>query len=1226
MKTKFYLSCLSVAGLTFIPQTAIAQTYQPTNRIPVADNSQIGTQVLETTNKNFTITGGLNRGQNLFHSFTDFSVPTGGAATFDNSLGKQSIITRVTGGDFSDINGLVNTQGANFFLINPNGIVFGTNAQLNVGQTFVGSTANGIDLVDGGGNTFNFLTNQSKDTQLLTINPNALFNVSRLNMGVGNGQISNFGTLQTTNPNQYIGLIGGNVTLDGGKIIAPGGRVDLGGLNSTGTVNINSTGLVFSGNGLNPSDVTLTNGGLVTVRANQPMGQVNLIFSNEQTLGSSLNINARNVNLINAGTVSGNTLAALDAGLETNSGVQTVAAGDININATGTLIQDNSQIKNTIRPGSQGQIGDIKISTNDLKATNGAQISGVTAGQGNAGSVKITATGNVSFDGTGNSLSSGVNSGVLQNAVGKGGIVEINTRNLSLTNGGQLQAEIRGQGDGGGIKITATGEVYIDGTKDGFISGVYSNINQGGIGKGGIVEINTRNLSVKNGGEIAASTFGQGDAGAVKITAEEDISFDGFTSYGFPSGAFSEVKYEGVGKGGLIEIKARNLSLTNGAELVVSTYRPGDAGIIKINATDKILLDGFGNGVPSGAFSTVHPAAVGNGGGVEINTRDLLVTNGARLFAGTLGQGNAGTVKINATGDIYFDGFNGLPSGAFSTVENGANGKGGGVEINSRNLWVTNGAQLTTSTSGQGNAGNITIKVGGAVNIFSPRNGFPTGLRSEASIGAFGNGGNITVEAGSLSLQDNAALSSSTFGKGDAGNITVKANDSVSLAKGFTQIFSTVEAGGVGKGGNIDIKAGSLSLQDGAHQLGTFTRGASTTQPAGQGDAGNINVKVTGAVDISGTKDGFFSAINSFVATGTVGNGGNITVDTGSLSLRDGTQLQAATLGQGNAGTITVNATDFFTIAGNSGLFVSSQSQTGTAGDIIVTSPKIILDRGILASASLSGNGGNIQIGGKLPAQATSIKEGSQINPAETKLLLLRRDGQITTNAFGTDRQGSNGGNITITAPNGFIVTAPNENSDISANGFSGSGGKVTINTQQNFWISPLSRAELEKQLGTGEPSLLDPSRLPTNDITAISQVNPALNGQVNITPAEIDPSRGLSPLPNSVTDPTNQINPNCSAKAIANNSFTSVGRGGIPATPKDPLNEENITANWVKLNPNDTLPSAPIAATPAPLSKPIVEAQGWRRERNGDIILVAGSSTGILPRQGQSPSGCVGQ
>jgi filamentous hemagglutinin family protein len=233
MKTKFWLSFLTLTIVVATTQTAQAQTYQPTNRTPVADKT-LGTQVLGNGN-NFDITGGLSKGQTLFHSFTDFSVPTNGQANFLNPVGNRDIITRVTGNIFSDINGLVNTNGANFFLINPSGIVFGTNAQLNVGKAFVGSTANSIDLV-GGGNTIRFGTNPSGDAPLLSVAPNVLFNVARLNLGGGAGSISNFGSLFIPNLNQYIGLIGGDVSLNGGKIIAPGGRVEVGGLSQAGTV------------------------------------------------------------------------------------------------------------------------------------------------------------------------------------------------------------------------------------------------------------------------------------------------------------------------------------------------------------------------------------------------------------------------------------------------------------------------------------------------------------------------------------------------------------------------------------------------------------------------------------------------------------------------------------------------------------------------------------------------------------------------------------------------------------------------------------------------------------------------------------------------------------------------------------------------------------------------------------------------------------------------------
>jgi large exoprotein involved in heme utilization and adhesion len=214
-------------------------------------------------------------------------------------------------------------------------------------------------------------------------------------------------------------------------------------------------------------------------------------------------------------------------------------------------------------------------------------------------------------------------------------------------------------------------------------------------------------------------------------------------------------------------------------------------------------------------------------------------------------------------------------------------------------------------------------------------------------------------------------------------------------------------------------------------------------------------------------------------------------------------------------------------------------------------------------------------------------------------------------------------GILALICPMG-LFTAPNENSDITANAFGGSGGKVNINSQQNFWIAPLSRAELEQNLGTKDPIQLDPVNLQSNNITAISQVNPNLSGQVNIKPPAIDITAGLTPLPDNVTDPSDRINPNCSAKSIGNNSFTNVGRGGIPPSPTDPLNEEKIAVNWVRLNPTDRLPATPIDTNIAQLPKPIVEAQGWMRDRNGDIILVAQSRSSVIIQPSQPASGCI--
>ena len=453
MKPTTLFSLLAATGAVLTTEMASAQSLPPSVRTPEADNT-LGTQVSGNGN-NFNITGGLNRGQTLFHSFKDFSIPTGGAANFNNPAGTRDIISRVTGNLFSDINGTLNSNGANFLLINPNGVVFGPNARLNVGKAFAASTASGVDLIDGQGRQITFGTNPNGDAPLLTINPNVFFNVSRLNMGANvpnNPGVVNYGTLQTSNDSQYLGLIGGNVTLDGkyggGKIFAPGGRIDLGGLNSAGTISTDLQGLVLGGNGLVRGDVLLTDGALVTARANGTLGTVNPFFSNVPVAGSNININANNLNVLNSGAKLNTGFAAIDNGLAENSGVKTNPGGDININATGLVNLDNADIKNTLRPGAEGKIGDVKINANSLSLINGSLISSVTAGKGNAGDVNVTTTGDISISGATPQSTKPVtkdsdNSSITSTTDGQGnaGKITIDTQNigkLSLSNNADI--------------------------------------------------------------------------------------------------------------------------------------------------------------------------------------------------------------------------------------------------------------------------------------------------------------------------------------------------------------------------------------------------------------------------------------------------------------------------------------------------------------------------------------------------------------------------------------------------------------------------------------------------------------------------------------------------------------------------------------------------------------------------------------------------------------------
>ncbi|MBR8839551.1 MAG: filamentous hemagglutinin N-terminal domain-containing protein, partial [Stigonema ocellatum SAG 48.90 = DSM 106950] len=196
------------------------------------DGTLPNNSVVTPNGSTFNITGGTQAGANLFHSFKEFSVPTGGTAFFNNGVDIQNIISRVTGGSISNIDGLIRTLGsANLFVINPNGIIFGPNASLNVGGSFVASSASAIKFGNQG-----FFSATNPDTPaLLTINPSALFFNQLTIPEISNSSVAPAGLnpigVEVTGlrvpDGKSLLLVGGDVNINGGSLRAYGGRVEL---------------------------------------------------------------------------------------------------------------------------------------------------------------------------------------------------------------------------------------------------------------------------------------------------------------------------------------------------------------------------------------------------------------------------------------------------------------------------------------------------------------------------------------------------------------------------------------------------------------------------------------------------------------------------------------------------------------------------------------------------------------------------------------------------------------------------------------------------------------------------------------------------------------------------------------------------------------------------------------------------------------------------------------
>ncbi|PLZ84512.1 filamentous hemagglutinin [Fischerella muscicola CCMEE 5323] len=951
------------------------------------------------------ITGGATRGSNLFHSFQDFNVDAGRGAYFDNPTGITDILTRVTGGNRSNIQGTLGVLGsANLFLINPNGIDFGPNATLDLrGGSFFGSTADSV-LFD----NFEFSASNPQPVPQLTINIPI-----GLRFRDNPGSITNQSVVQNINgdffglivePGKTFALVGGDVVFNNGTVLAPGARVELGGLKQAGTVALNPDGSFSFPNGVTRADVTINNGSTVGVLGDG---------------GGSIAINARNFDISGGSN--------LFAGILSGFGNPNAQAGDIVINTTDKFTitgnaDSSTEISNLVQSSAIGNAGNVIINTKTLEGIGGFAIGSATFGQGNAGRVNVTATDKIFLQSL-PELGSGFGSVVGPFATGSANDVVIDTPSLTLENFAQIATSTTGSGNAGNIRIKAS-----------------------------------ESVSINSGSIMQAATYASGNAGDIIIDAvNADVVFNAsrISTSVVGQSNFSGIDLVGTGLGGDIVINARSLSLQNGTQVFTNTAGiVGDKGLpnagnIELNISDSITLQGT-------SYLLSRTFGEGNAGNINITTGSLFATDGSQLSSSTFGKGDAGDVIINApNGTVSFNGTDnqGLPSAIFSNVETGGTGDGGNIDITAKSLFLTDGGELNTFIRNGSsnnpteipNAGNIklnisdVIEISGASDILDPNGRYAnSGIFSSVDLGSTGNAGDIEISTGSLFVRNGGVLSASTFGKGDAGNITINAPNGIVSFDGTEKrglstsaAFSTVEAGGEGKGGEINITARSLSLTSGG-QLNTLVRGTNNINPGGIGDAGNVKLNISDRIDIAGVGDyGIRSGIFSNVETGSTGNAGNIEIATGSLFVNDGGQLYSNTYTTGNAGNVTINAPngivsfDGKDSQGNpSAVFSSVEAgSTGTGGDIIINANSLSLTNGAQLNTVVRNNlstqpdrvikAGNVQLNVSDRIDISGVSDIRQSNGVYSR-----------SGIFSSVEQGAigNAGNIDITTGSLFVT------------------------------------------------------------------------------------------------------------------------------------------------------------------------------------------------------------
>lgn len=832
-----------------------------------ASDRNLGTTVQPVTPQLDLITGGTrpSNGINLFHSFSEFNVDVGRGVYFDTPTGVQNILTRVTGNTRSSILGILGTTGnANLFLLNPNGIIFGETAILDVRGSLIATTANSIRL----GETGSFSASAPQNSVLLNINPSALLvnqlgrsgdmELNQASLGVPQGQSMAF--------------VGGAVRMNGGILAASNGRVELGGLAESGTINFNqNAGQIALGFPANVarSNVSLTNNALIGVSGDGSGG---------------IAIHARNFDLSNQ--------SALFNGIFSNT-QGTNQPGKITIDATDAVILQQITIGNLIGSNTVGNGGDIEIKTGTLSLLEGSNINTFHNGEGNGGSVMINARDRVTLDGA-NSIGNGSSITTLGlNGKGNSGDIRINSGVLELTNGGQLVTSSNRPGNSGNIVLNIRDRTTINGTAQilGLPSGIFAELSANGIGTAGNIDLTTPFLAITNGGQIRASTYGFGNSGNISINASDRVILDGFSSNAssLNSSSISSdvVSEQTIGNGGNIQIVTNSLFVKNGASISGSTNGQGNGGKIIIDARDQVTIDGQSQALSTQGNNTfslksavrtiVLPNAIGNGGEIQITTGSLNVLNGALVTADTSGQGNGGNILIRARDRVLVDGTgrNGSSSNISSDVSNfEANGfifrglgNGGDVQIDANDLTVSNGAILSSLTEGQGKAGNINLTVNNALTVqgSSPIDSSQvSSIFAAAGSRSSGAGGNLRITASQVSVLDRGRVFVGNVGQGNAGTLNANAN---TIKLDNQAVISSSATSG--NGGDIFLNAREVLLM----RRGSFisTSAAGIINPNNPGNGGNININTTFLVSAPQENA-------DIVANAIAGRGGNVTI------------------------------------------------------------------------------------------------------------------------------------------------------------------------------------------------------------------------------------------------------------------------------------------------------------------------------------------------------------
>jgi filamentous hemagglutinin family protein len=826
----------------------------------------------------------------------------------------------------------------------------------------------------------------------------------------------------------------------------------------------------------------------------------------------SIRVTAKDqLQLVNAGEISSNTLGT------GNAGEVVVSAGSMALDGQGSLYATGIGSDAGL---STGNAGSIQVTVRDLASiVNGSRISSIAASSGNAGSVTVSA-GSLIIDGRTSLFLTGISSNATPGSTGNAGSIQVTTAGqAAILNAGEISSGTFSSGNAGSVRVSV-GSLIVDGSSIPFNpftapplpletlqyyrlnsnSSINASSGPGSSGQTGDVTVTAaKSIMLSDTGKISSDTFGSGNAGSVNVSAGS-LLIDG---NGLPGGAcvfspaclasglvgivttgiFSQTYPFATGSAGSIVVAVSDLaSIVNGGSVSSSTSTSGNAGSVSVSAGN-LTIDGQGlMAVGNGIFSSAVPGSTGQAGSIRVTARDqLLLVNAGEISSNTFGPGNAGSVVVSA-GRLTLDGQGSSFATGIGSDSSFSSGNAGSVQVTVAELAsIVNGSRISSITASAGNAGSVTVSAR-SLNIDARDSPFLTGISSNAVPGSTGNAGSIQVTVAEEAAVLNAGeISSGTFAGGKAGAVRVSAG-------------SLTVAGSVAR---VDTSAGPLPVETQQYfRIGSSSTINASASPGSSGQTGDVVVFASNDIALRA--------------------GGTISIKNDATVLAP-TQLVPTRLAV-SAPTITL---------------IDSSISAASSGNVAASDIRIDFDRllyldpSFITTSANAGNGGSIVIVGN----GILFLDQSQISTSVASL----------TNG--------NGGDITISTPFLVLNTGFVQANTAAAQAI---GGNVTINANAIF----ASGATL--LLGGSTPLTFDPDAINFNVIQAAAPTG--LSGNISVTAPVLDVSGSLAALSANVLADVAVGRSLCSS--TGGSSLAQAGRGGMPVSSRDLLTVDSAVAD----------------------------------------------------------------